>query len=218
MSYKTRDDIKTLEQVDMALAAQDGSDTAASPAVLSALLSQVEKLETELKNKQQYIDQLQQDVVIDPLTNVYNRRMFESELSRIIHGCNRYGRHAAVVMIDLDGFKSINDSLGHLMGDQLLCHVAKQLMQNVRSSDLVCRLGGDEFAVILTEVRSAADAEKCAQFLTETVAATPCVSGSGSAIYAAISAGSYTFGRGETMEEIITQADAAMYEKKRSKS
>lgn len=217
MSYKKEELVmeRTTRMLDVS--AERISYAAGDQSSITALLSQVEKLESALKNQQQYIDRLQQDAMIDPLTGIYNRRMFESELSRIIHACNRYGRHGALVMIDLDGFKAVNDSLGHIVGDQLLKHVANLLKQNVRTSDLVARLGGDEFAIILTDVRSGADAEKCAEFLTQTVASTPFIREGGSSLYASISAGSYTFGKGETIEEVITQADTAMYEKKRSK-
>jgi diguanylate cyclase (GGDEF)-like protein/PAS domain S-box-containing protein len=85
----------------------------------------------------------------DPLTGLANRRRFDKELDRHIDDCRRYGPRGAVLMLDLDHFKLVNDTLGHAMGDQLLCDVARVLANRMRSTDLVARLGGDEFAILL---------------------------------------------------------------------
>jgi diguanylate cyclase (GGDEF)-like protein len=84
----------------------------------------------------------------DPLTDLYNRRRFESELGRQVALCQRYGDHAALIMLDLDHFKYLNDSLGHIVGDAIIKHAGRLLAARLRSSDVLARIGGDEYAVI----------------------------------------------------------------------
>jgi diguanylate cyclase (GGDEF)-like protein/PAS domain S-box-containing protein len=85
----------------------------------------------------------------DPLTGLRNRRLFERDLSMQVGRCRRYGERAALLVIDLDGFKQVNDVYGHKTGDDLLKAVSYALEQRLRGTDLVARLGGDEFAVLL---------------------------------------------------------------------
>jgi diguanylate cyclase (GGDEF)-like protein/PAS domain S-box-containing protein len=88
----------------------------------------------------------------DPLTNLWNRRRFEEDLQRQVARSSRYGETAALLLLDLDNFKRINDSLGHTAGDDLLCAVAGSLRHRLRTTDALARLGGDEFAVLLANV------------------------------------------------------------------
>ncbi len=85
----------------------------------------------------------------DPLTGLANRRRFDQQLERHVDDCRRYGARGAVLMLDLDRFKEVNDTLGHAVGDQLLIDIARVLSHRMRSTDLVARLGGDEFAILL---------------------------------------------------------------------
>ena len=96
----------------------------------------------------------------DPLTDLWNRRRFEEELRRQVARCRRYGEKAALLLMDLDGFKAVNDSFGHKAGDDLLKLVAAALQQRVRGTDAVARLGGDEFAVLLGNVSPDQAAER----------------------------------------------------------
>ena len=106
----------------------------------------------------------------DPLTELQNRRPFEDELRHQVTRCRRYGEHAALLMIDLDGFKEINDTYGHACGDRLLRAVAGTLVDRLRTSDTIARLGGDEFAVILANV-SGVEAERIVASLRERITA-----------------------------------------------
>ncbi|HEV7527228.1 MAG TPA: GGDEF domain-containing protein, partial [Acidimicrobiia bacterium] len=106
----------------------------------------------------------------DSLTHLPNRALFQD---RVGHALTRSGRHPgalAVLFIDLDGFKGVNDSLGHAAGDALLCTVSERLKACVRPADTVARLGGDEFAVLLEDLTSEADATRIADRLLHAVA------------------------------------------------
>jgi diguanylate cyclase (GGDEF)-like protein len=89
----------------------------------------------------------------DPLTRLYNRRVFMTEIERELDRAHRYGHSFAVVICDLDGFKTINDTQGHLAGDAALQRVAAVLNAGLRTSDRAFRIGGDEFALLLPEAR-----------------------------------------------------------------
>lgn len=90
----------------------------------------------------------------DPLTDLYNRRWLIDELRRALAAARRHRLEVSVIMLDLDGFKAINDTAGHAEGDRLLCHVAAALADRVRREDAVCRYGGDEFVVVLPRTSS----------------------------------------------------------------
>ena len=95
----------------------------------------------------------------DSLTGLANRLLFEEHLSRAIAEADRSGEHMAVLFVDLDGFKAINDTYGHAAGDRVLCQMATRLRQGVRRPDSVARLGGDEFAVLVRDVGSSGTLE-----------------------------------------------------------
>ncbi|MFA7267905.1 MAG: diguanylate cyclase [Sterolibacterium sp.] len=105
----------------------------------------------------------------DTLTNLPNRYSLHERLQHALGSAKREGRQLALMLIDLDRFKIINDTLGHHVGDHLLIQVAQRLTQSVRSSDIVARLGGDEFVVILPGIDTAADAAQVAGKISQTV-------------------------------------------------
>ena len=96
---------------------------------------------------------------LDALTGLHNRRYFHETLGREVARAQRYGRHLALIVFDLDDFKAINDQIGHLAGDAVLAETAERVRDVVRSADIACRVGGDEFAVILPE-SSTTDADQ----------------------------------------------------------
>jgi two-component system, cell cycle response regulator len=99
---------------------------------------------------------------LDSLTGLHNRRFFHETLGREIDRALRYQRSLSLVIVDVDGFKEINDRIGHLAGDAVLAEIAERLRQVVRSADIPCRVGGDEFAVILPEI----DVEQARQLVS----------------------------------------------------
>ena len=115
---------------------------------------------SDLKRGQEQMEQL---AFYDTLTNLANRRLFQDRLEQTIQRCQRYNRSAALLYLDLDNFKRVNDTLGHQIGDELLREVANRLLNCVRKEDTVGRSGGDEFTIVLNEISTPADAGQVAQ-------------------------------------------------------
>jgi len=156
----------------------------------------------------------------DPLTELPNRRLLLDRLELALANSARLQRHVAVLFIDLDRFKALNDSLGHDRGDRLLVEVARQLRRSVRESDTVARLGGDEFVVVLSSLsesaaRAAQEAEAVACSVRTAIdrpfdlggATWQCTPSIGIAL---------GFGHDSTIEDLLKRADDAMYEAKRA--
>ena len=112
----------------------------------SELRAEIKRLNEVLLRAEWRIAELEARADIDPLLDVLNRRGFERELARSLAYVKRYGATAALVYIDLDGFKAINDQHGHAAGDRLLQAVARELTGRVRASDVVARLGGSRMS------------------------------------------------------------------------
>ena len=109
----------------------------------------------------------------DPLTNLYNRRTIERKFEEIIKSCNKAKRNLAVMMIDLDDFKEINDALGHQKGDQLLKDIASLLQKVVGKENIVIRWGGDEFVILLHDMNGKSDASYVKEIQDEGIAIMP---------------------------------------------
>ena len=109
-------------------------------------LREVERYHQELRRANERLKELS---LTDPLTGCWNRRAFDERLARETAASERHGGALAILMIDIDNFKRVNDSFGHEVGDQVLCHVAKVLREGARGTDFVCRYGGEEFAILL---------------------------------------------------------------------
>jgi diguanylate cyclase (GGDEF)-like protein len=158
---------------------------------------------------------LRHQALHDPLTDLPNRTLFRDRISQEIERGRRAGESAAVMMIDLDRFKEVNDTLGHQSGDALLLAIGHRLRSSVRASDTVARLGGDEFGVLAPGVGTPEDALALAAALNEALA-TP-VSVAGLDIEVAGSIGIAIFPRhGDDVETLIRHADVALYRSKES--
>ncbi len=150
MTGQDRDDDRQRALVsDEALDLQDDGIPAEARDAILRLLNEIEALRTEIEANNARIAELEDLADKDPLTPVVNRRAFVRELERTKAYADRYGGGAALIYLDVDGLKGINDTFGHAVGDRALLAIAETLAANVRSSDLVGRLGGDEFGVIL---------------------------------------------------------------------
>ncbi len=149
----------------------------------------------------------------DVLTNLPNRTLFNDRLKQAISLAERQGKQLAVLFVDLDHFKRINDSLGHTMGDNLLRSVAGRLMACVRRTDTVCRMGGDEFVILLSQVEHAEDAALTARKILRAVAAPHIIDNKSLDVNVSIGGSTYPDGA-QDAESLLGQADAAMYEAK----
>lgn len=145
----------------------------------------------------------------DALTSLHNRRSFDTLLRRETSRAQRYGRSLALIMLDVDDFKRINDRVGHLKGDEVLAEVGTRIRGAVRSTDIAARVGGDEFAVILPESERE-DAELLATRIVNAVGAEP-VPKVGAL---KISAGVADLGPEDSAKELFGRADAALYQAK----
>jgi len=151
----------------------------------------------------------------DPLTGLANRRLLAERMAMALVHARRNKSSMAVVYLDLDGFKQINDSLGHAAGDALLKSVAARLAATVREEDTVARLGGDEFAVALWHVGGAEDAGAVAAKMVAALAR-PCII-DGEDVSVTVSAGVAVYpSHGEESDALLRSADQALYEAKRA--
>ena len=182
-----------------------------APAAL--LLAEIARLKTELMEAKWQIAELEARADVDPLTDVLNRRGFDRELARSLAYVKRYGASAALVLIDLDGFKAVNDSHGHSAGDALLKAVASRLVSRVRASDIVARLGGDEFAVLMWNLDEPCMVGK-ARDLEDAIAAASLGEVS---VSIGASAGSVLLDAHKTPGQVLDAADKAMYARKRER-
>jgi diguanylate cyclase (GGDEF)-like protein len=149
---------------------------------------------------------------LDALTGLHNRRYFHETLAREVARAQRYDRRLALVVFDLDGFKAINDHIGHLAGDGVLAEVAERVRSVVRSADVACRVGGDEFGVILPE-STLADAELLSQRMQAVVAANPI----GDAGTLQLSAGAAELVPEDDATRFFERADRALYQAKQAR-
>jgi diguanylate cyclase (GGDEF)-like protein/PAS domain S-box-containing protein len=149
----------------------------------------------------------------DPLTDLPNRVLFNDRLTQAIALAERQGKQLAVLFVDLDHFKKINDSLGHDVGDKLLQSIAGRLIACVRRSDTVSRLGGDEFVVLLAQVEHAEDAAYTARKILRALAAPHLIDNKNLDISVSIGVSTYP-SDGQDAEGLMNRADNAMYEAK----
>jgi diguanylate cyclase (GGDEF)-like protein len=160
------------------------------------------------------VDALQRLAVTDELTGLLNRRGFSLEVERALARAHRYGDEGALIYIDIDAFKRINDGCGHAAGDEVLRHVARLLNASVRCTDHVGRLGGDEFAVLLSRA-SVGGSRKRAAHLAQRLQGTE-VLFAGNVIPVNASVGIAIYGRGHCLDAaaLLDGADRAMYAEK----
>lgn len=146
----------------------------------------------------------------DHLTGLANRTLLQERLRQAIVRAQIHDQMTAVFLIDIDWFKQINDSLGHAEGDVLLATVGQRLLSSVRESDTVARMGGDEFVIVMPEIRSVEDVERCGEQIIRN--ASQPIEISGRRISLSLSVGISVFPEdGDSAEDLLRNADAAMY-------
>src|ERR1043166_7764761 len=179
---------------------------------LAVLSAEIARLAAELARAQAQLRQLEAQADTDLLTAVFNRRGFERELGRALSYVNRYGGRAALLYLDLDGFKPGNGRRGHAAGDAILRAVAATLTRHVRASDTVARLGGDEFGLILWNL-SEADALKKVRALEMATSAIS-LDWEGGALSVGASIGLAILNPSDDLATVMAAADRAMYARK----
>jgi diguanylate cyclase (GGDEF)-like protein len=172
----------------------------------------IQRLRAQLAQAQVQIDELQASAETDFLLEIPNRRGFERELHRSVSYIKRYQATAALIMLDVDRLKPINDAHGHAAGDQVLKAVVDALLDHVRASDVIGRLGGDEFALLLWNLCEA-DAHAKALLLEQTIDRLSIECGGG-VVSAGISAGVAMLGPDAEPGRALEEADRAMYLRK----
>lgn len=173
---------------------------------------ELRRLKTELAKAQTRIEQLKASADTDFLLEIHNRRGFERELNRAISFIKRYHASGALIMLDVDRLKPINDTFGHAAGDHVLKAVVAVLSRQIRSSDVIGRLGGDEFALLLWNL-SETDAHAKAAILEEDIDRLSFVFG-GRTVSAGASAGVAILGPHSEAGRALEEADSAMYVRK----
>lgn len=158
-----------------------------------------------------YHEAVYEMMTLDAMTNVYNRRYFEDAFRREVLRSQRHGRPLSLLIFDIDKFKQINDTYGHLVGDEILKALSARIRGRVRGDEIVARIGGEEFAVVLVET-SKVNARKVAESLCEMVRATPLLPDRPD-LMTTISVGG-VFANGLELlseQDLISQADQQLY-------
>ena len=189
---------------------------AAAGAVLAALSAAAYLIIAwELKERRQLTARIQREANHDPLTQLPNRRFFEQWLAYLLAQARRDRTSVALLFVDLDGFKAVNDRFGHKAGDALLAEVARRFRRIVRESDLLARFGGDEFALIAPNAKDARELAQLAQRLIAALADPDETALSDPPLGASIGVAFFPEDAPD-LAGLITAADAAMYTAKRA--
>jgi Amt family ammonium transporter len=175
--------------------------------------SVLEKFHIEAARRQNAMDELYKLANYDSLTNLVNRRYFYDITSKAISRTKRSGKKVGLLFLDLDGFKKVNDTLGHEAGDELLIQVAERGLGIIRESDVFGRIGGDEFCIVVENFESEKDLSQLAKKIIKSLSATYTLRPAKANIGVSIGISVYDGASGETMtaDDLVKMADKAMY-------
>ena len=187
----------------------EGGDLERYRLLLESALDRVAEAEQTIHAQRERIEYLETLSLTDELTGLMNRRGFQAAFRRELAAARRSGVGGMLVMVDLDGFKAINDSHGHLAGDAYLRRVAHVLRDQIRAQDVLCRLGGDEFAILLTGADAEMGTARAAE-ISAVVNAEICP-WRGQFLPLRASFGAQAYGADDREELVMRRADAAMY-------
>jgi diguanylate cyclase (GGDEF)-like protein len=173
------------------------------------LVGEIERLRAELDRLEARVSQLDTLAHQDPLVHLPNRRSFLGSLERLIASVERHGQPAAMLFVDVDGLKAINDRFGHTAGDKALIEIAKLLIASVRKTDCVARMGGDEFGILLDQTDEPRAWQMALRVVETVVGSQFCVNGSCLRLSVAVGVGMIK--PGDNPLTVIERADKEMY-------
>ena len=176
------------------------------------LIEEISLLRGKVARLQERVEQLDQLAHRDSLIDLPNRRGFMRELERLIGRADRYDAKGAMLFVDVDGLKIINDTLGHRAGDEALIQIANMLSKGVRHSDVVARIGGDEFGILLENSDDAAAHETAGRLIDQISSCEVMFEGEALPLGVAIGVG--MIDAHDTAEMVMDRADEAMYARK----
>ena len=188
------------------------SDHLTDDADVDRLVEEISRLRGQVAQLQERVEQLDHLAHQDSLIDLPNRRGFLRELQRLIARVSRYGAKGAMLFVDVDGLKAINDSFGHRAGDEALIEVADLLEQGVRKSDVVARIGGDEFGILL-ENADEQSAHETAARLIDLIAACEFLH-EGNVLPLSVAIGVELIDESDTAQSVMARADEEMYRRK----
>jgi two-component system cell cycle response regulator len=182
------------------------------------LRQQVEKAMIELQFKngqlQESLQRMEQMAATDPLTGLYNRRHFGRVLEQLFSESQRFDSDLSCVMIDLDGYKQLNDAHGHQLGDQLLISAGKVITANLRRMDIAARYGGDEFILLLPKAQTTEAAGVVQRIREEYFAASAIILKQANGVRMSVGIGSVRESSSGSADQLISAADQALYQAK----
>jgi diguanylate cyclase (GGDEF)-like protein len=182
----------------------------------SKLLEEVNKMQSKINELESELDRAYKELLLDPLTKAYNRKAFEKDLEEILKVGKNKDLDVVIAIVDLDHFKSINDTYGHLVGDFVLKKLVELIKGLLRKEDKIYRIGGDEFVIIFNRTHLK-NAEKIIDRIVLTIKKTK-LKYKKNLIEITVSIGLTMHKKGDTKETIIHRADEALYEAKKSRN
>ncbi|MEJ7777049.1 MAG: GGDEF domain-containing protein [Sphingomicrobium sp.] len=174
-----------------------------------SLIAEIARLRAQVASLEERVGQLDLLAHQDALVDLPNRRNFVDRLERLIARVDRYGDPAAMLFVDLDGLKFINDKFGHAAGDQALIQVAQMLVASVRKSDCVARIGGDEFGILLERSDERGAWEMALRIVETVVGSEFCIDGTYLPLSVAVGVG--PIHAGDDPQAVMERADKEMY-------
>jgi diguanylate cyclase (GGDEF)-like protein len=177
-----------------------------------AMIAEISRLRGEVARLESRVEELDRLANMDTLVPVANRRGLTASLDRMIARHERHGSPAALLFVDVDGLKALNDAFGHAAGDAALIHLTEMMVASVRQTDMVARIGGDEFAILLDQADEKSACETAARLADAVADCEFCFEGK--CLPLSIAIGFTVIQSGDSPEAVLDRADEAMYVEK----
>jgi diguanylate cyclase (GGDEF)-like protein len=174
-----------------------------------ALIAEISRLRSEVARLESRVEELDRLANMDTLVPVANRRGLVAQLDMLIARYERHGTPAALLFVDVDGLKALNDAFGHAAGDAALIHLTEMMVSSVRQTDMVARIGGDEFAILLDHADEKSARETASRLADQVAGCEFCFEGT--CLPLSIAIGFTHVEAGDSPESVLDRADEAMY-------